>query len=232
MAIRLGSRITGTCFLVLGLALSFSPSAARGSASGDDTPVSIMFILDASGSMWGQIDGKSKIEIAKRVMTNLILDLPEHAETGLVAYGHRRKGDCEDVEELVPLQPIDTALLTERIQAINPKGMTPITLSVEKTAETLRAVEDETIIILVSDGKETCGGDPCALVRELKTAGIKFTMHVIGFDVTDEERSQLECMARAGQNRPGARGRRKAGGGRRRGDSGHRRSARDGGQER
>ncbi len=160
--------------------------------------MAIMFILDASGSMWGQVEGTAKIAIAKEVMTELIRDFPDDAEAGLVAYGHRRKGDCNDVEELVPLKPIDKDSLTQRIQAISPKGKTPITLSVRKTAEKLRTVEDETIIILVSDGKETCEGDPCALVKELKEAGIRFTMHVIGFDVTEEERLQLECMARAG----------------------------------
>jgi Ca-activated chloride channel family protein len=166
--------------------------------SSEGAPVAIMFILDASGSMWAQVEGKAKIEIAKEVMTELIQDLPDNAEAGLVVYGHRRKGDCKDVEELVPLQPIDKKTLTEKIQAINPKGKTPITLAVRKTAEKLKTVEEETIIILVSDGKETCEGDPCALVKELKEAGIKFTMHVIGFDVTDEEREQLECMAKAG----------------------------------
>jgi Ca-activated chloride channel family protein len=157
-----------------------------------------MFILDASGSMWGQIDGTTKIEIAKQVMTELIQELPDQADVGLVAYGHRRKGDCEDVEQLVPLQAIDKQLLTERIEAISPKGKTPITRSVEQTAQALRSVEDETIIFLVSDGKESCAGDPCALVKQLRAAGIKFTMHVIGFDVTEEERAQLECMAQAG----------------------------------
>jgi Ca-activated chloride channel family protein len=157
-----------------------------------------MFILDASGSMWGQVDGRAKIDIAKEVMTELIQDLPDGADTGLVAYGHRRKGDCKDVEELVPLTPIDKKALVTKIKAINPRGKTPITLSVRKTAEKLKTVEDETIIILVSDGKETCEGDPCALVKELKAAGIKFTMHVIGFDVTAAEREQLACMAKAG----------------------------------
>jgi Ca-activated chloride channel family protein len=168
------------------------------SAAGDTGRAAIVFILDASGSMWGQVEGTAKIAIAKEVMTELIRDLPGSADAGLVAYGHRRKGDCSDVEELVALQPVDKAALTERIQGISPKGKTPITLSVQKTAEKLRTVEDETIIILVSDGKETCEGDPCALVEELKKAGVRFTLHVIGFDVTEEERVQLECMARAG----------------------------------
>ena len=67
----------------------------------------IMFILDASGSMWGQVEGKAKIAIAKEVLTGLIEELPDGLKVGLVAYGHRRKGDCNDVEELVPLGVLD-----------------------------------------------------------------------------------------------------------------------------
>ncbi|MBN1256007.1 MAG: VWA domain-containing protein [Deltaproteobacteria bacterium] len=158
----------------------------------------LIFILDASGSMWGQIEGTPKIAIAKEVLTGLIKDLPDDVYVGLVAYGHRRKGDCKDVEELVPLSPIDKKKLMAKIQEINPKGKTPITLSVQMTADKIKVLEDETTIILVSDGKETCEGDPCALVKKLKALGIKFVMHVIGFDVTEEERTQLECMAKAG----------------------------------
>ena len=158
----------------------------------------IVFILDASGSMWKQVDGRYKIEIAKEVMCGIIKDLPENISAGLVAYGHRRKGDCSDVEQLVPISPLERKILIEKITSISPKGMTPITSSVRMTANTLKDLEKETTIILVSDGKETCEGDPCELVKKLKDEGLKFVMHVIGFDVTEEERVQLECMAREG----------------------------------
>jgi Ca-activated chloride channel family protein len=159
----------------------------------------LVFILDASGSMWGQVQGKAKLLIAKEVLTGLIKDLPDDATVGLVAYGHRRKGDCSDVEELVPLGPIDKNKLIKIVQGLGAKGKTPITLSVRKTAQKIKGLKEEATIILVSDGKETCEGDPCALVKELKAAGIKFVMHVIGFDVTEEERAQLDCMAKAGE---------------------------------
>ena len=171
---------------------------AKVSASDGASAGNVMFILDASGSMWGQVEGKAKIAIAKEVLVGLIKDLPDDLHVGLVAYGHRRKGDCNDVEELVTLSVLDKKKLIKKIQAISPKGKTPITLSVRKTAQKLKTLKDETTIILVSDGKETCAGDPCALVKELKQAGVKFVMHVIGFDVTEEEREQLECMAKAG----------------------------------
>ena len=162
------------------------------------TAGNIVFILDASGSMWGQVEGQAKIAIAKEVLTGLVTELPDDAVVGLVAYGHRRKGDCDDVEELIPLGPLDKEKMIAKIQALSPKGKTPISRSVRLTAERIKHLEDETTIILVSDGKETCDPDPCGLVKDLKAAGIQFVMHVIGFDVTEEEREQLECMAREG----------------------------------
>ena len=169
------------------------PSRTRGG--------NILLILDASGSMWGQVEGRCKIEIAKEVLSDLIRDLPDDSVVGLTAYGHRRKGDCGDVEELVPLGVIDKDRLIKTVHGLKPKGKTPITLSVRMAAEKIRHLEEETTIILVSDGEETCEGDPCALVRELKEAGIHFVMHVIGFDVTEKERVQLQCMADAGGGR-------------------------------
>jgi Ca-activated chloride channel family protein len=158
----------------------------------------LVFILDASGSMGAQIEGKRKMDIAKEVMCGLINDLPDGANVGLTAYGHRSKGDCKDVEELAPLGPINKSILVKKIKALNHKGKTPITFSVQKVAESLKTLEDETTIILVSDGEETCEGDPCALVKELKESGIKFVLHVIGFDVSEKEKEQLACMAEAG----------------------------------
>ena len=176
--------------------------AGEGAPGRDPAAVSsggnLVFIIDASGSMWGQVEGTAKIAIAKEVLANLIRGLPDDSEVGLVAYGHRRKGDCDDVEELISLGPLEKEKAVAEIQALTPRGMTPISRSVRLTAERLRNVEDETTIILVSDGKETCDPDPCGLVRDLKASGVNFVMHVVGFDVNDEERAQLECMARAG----------------------------------
>lgn len=158
----------------------------------------LMLILDSSGSMWGQLEGRTKIEIAREVMSGLVFDLPDELNVGLVAYGHRRKGDCSDVEQIVALGPLNKHALAAQIQRLKPKGKTPLSRSVRETADSLRHLEDETTILLVSDGKETCGDDPCALVRDLRNSGIKFVLHVVGFDVTDDERQQLQCMAEMG----------------------------------
>ncbi len=187
-------------FLLLTLAFGLNGISTNSFAQTSDTPSSgkLLLILDASGSMWGQINGENKITIAKSVLKDLAGELPEGTEVGLIAYGHREKGDCKDIETIVEIGPIDKAVLNEKIEALNPKGKTPITDSVLKAFESVRATEDAVTVILVSDGIETCGGDPCKAVKEAKEAGVNFIMHVVGFDVSKEDVSQLECAAQAG----------------------------------
>jgi Ca-activated chloride channel family protein len=122
-------------------------------------------------------------------------------DAGLEVYGHRSKGDCEDIEILAPVGGSDKATLLQRIQEINPKGKTPISRSLELAASQLREFEEETTVVLVSDGEETCNADPCALVRELRTSGVQVRVHVVGFDVNVDEREQLLCIAEAGGGR-------------------------------
>ena len=158
----------------------------------------LMLILDASGSMWGQMEGRTKIEIARDVLADVIRELPDNTEVGLVAYGHRVKGDCTDVEELVPLGTLDRERLISSINGIQPKGMTPMIYAVSETAKRLKPETGETTILLVSDGKETCADNPCRDIARLKADHINFVLHIIGFNVTAEEKAQLTCMAEAG----------------------------------
>lgn len=175
--------------LFLSLALPFSAPAQDMGA-----PKAIL-VLDGSGSMWGQIDGVNKIVIAREVIGDLLTTLPAGMELGLMSYGHRRKGDCSDIEMLV--QPgTDRAAISAAVNAINPKGKTPLSAAVIAAAEALRYTEDAATVILVSDGIETCEYDPCEVGRRLETAGVNFTAHVIGFDVADPAaKAQLQCLA-------------------------------------
>ena len=155
----------------------------------------VIVILDASGSMWGQINGKPKIQIAKGVMKDLIDKLPSSMRVGLMAYGHRRKGDCRDIEMLVPVGKLDRSEMKAKINAISPKGKTPLTESVKLAAENLHYMENRATVVLVSDGLETCGGDPCKLAEKLAMGGVDFTAHVIGFDLSKQEQRRLRCLA-------------------------------------
>ena len=158
----------------------------------------VMIILDGSGSMWGQAGGKSKIAAAKKVLRELVPSLPEEVRIGLTVYGHRQKGQCDDIEIIIPAGSNDRQLLLGKVQGISPKGKTPIADSIKIVANELKGKENETTIILVSDGEETCNPDPCAVVRELKKTGIKFILHVVGFDVNRMQQEQLSCLAKAG----------------------------------
>lgn len=175
-------------FLVLVLPVFTSQAA-------DDQPRTLI-ILDASGSMWGLMDGEHKIDIAKQVVSDLVQEIPEDTELGLVAYGHRHKGDCDDIELLIPPGTLDRQSFIEAVNKILPKGKTPIADSLQFAADSLKLEENPATVILISDGLETCGKDPCAVAKSLEAAGIDFTAHVIGFDLNVDEAAQLECIAK------------------------------------
>lgn len=155
-----------------------------------------MLVLDASGSMWGQIGGKAKIAIAREAIGSM-LDGWNGGDLGLMAYGHNRKGDCTDIEVMQPVGPDTASGILERVNTMNPKGMTPITDAVRRAAEQLRYTEHKATVILVSDGEETCNADPCAVASELEAVGVNFTTHVVGFDIQHGSKAhkQLHCLA-------------------------------------
>jgi hypothetical protein len=154
-----------------------------------------MLVFDASGSMWGQIGGKSKIQIAREVVGGLLDGWPENTELGLMAYGHREKDNCSDIQTLVSPAPKSWPAIKSAIGDIDPKGKTPITEAVRAAAKALRSEEGKATVILVSDGLETCSADPCAAAAELEKAGVDFTVHVVGFGTNKEENRQLQCLA-------------------------------------
>ncbi|MBW1848060.1 MAG: VWA domain-containing protein [Deltaproteobacteria bacterium] len=155
-----------------------------------------IIVFDASGSMMGQIKGKPKIDIARSTIEKLLKGWDSNILLGIITYGHRAKGDCKDIESIVPLGKMNTKAVMSTINKINPKGKTPLSSAVKLAAEQLKYIEDKATVILVSDGRETCNADPCALATELEKKGIDFTVHVIGFDMTEEEQAQLTCLAK------------------------------------
>ncbi len=157
-----------------------------------------ILILDASGSMWGRVDGQTKISAARKAVDSILSKWKPSDRLGLMAYGHRTKGDCRDIELVVPVGDFDAGKIRSAVRGLNPKGKTPMADSLRAAAQALRSSENKATVILVSDGIETCSPDPCAVAAELKKAGVNFTAHVIGFDVTDPAaKSQLQCIARA-----------------------------------
>ena len=175
-------RFAGVFFLLLSF-LFASPKA--------------MIIYDASGSMWGQIDGVNKVVIARDALRSVVEKWNPRIELGLTAYGHRVKGDCNDIQTIIPIGHVNKRQMIDTVNAIMPKGMTPIAKSLRQVANSLRQYEDQTTIILISDGRESCDQDPCATAKQLKREGINFVAHVVGFNVDATTDRQLACIARA-----------------------------------
>ncbi|MFK7844278.1 MAG: VWA domain-containing protein [Rhodothermales bacterium] len=178
----------------------FTSIAMAGSTHAATSNSDILFILDGSGSMWGQIEGVAKIQTAKDTLTNLLDDVPESARLGLMTYGTTDKQSCSDVVLLNGLGA-DRAQIKESISALKPLGKTPIGLSLINGIATLSETEPTDVqksLVLISDGIATCDGDPCTIAAASKFSGASMKVHVVGFDVDAEAQKQLECIARSG----------------------------------
>lgn len=186
------------CFVVLCSVLAFAFWSGGPAMAQAPDGARVFLVLDASGSMWGRVGNQTKIEVARETIRSLLKDWRPQDQLGLVTYGHRRKGDCGDIEVLRQVGPVDADALMAQVNGISPKGMTPMTASVKMAAEQLKSTEGLTSVILVSDGVETCKADPCSVAAELKKADVKLVVHTVGFDIQDRQAAkQLECMAAA-----------------------------------
>lgn len=159
-----------------------------------ETPATII-VMDGSGSMWGQIGGRPKLEIARETVAGVLEQIPPGQRLGLLAYGHRERGNCGDIELMVPPAPGTAAQIREAVNAMRFLGKTPLSDAVRQAATALRYGEEAATVVLVTDGLETCAADPCALATELEASGLNFTAHVIGFGLTSEEGAQVACLA-------------------------------------
>jgi Ca-activated chloride channel family protein len=154
-----------------------------------------IIVLDGSGSMWGQINGKPKLEIARETLATVLRDAPPDMALGLVAYGHREKGNCADIELVVPVRAGSAGAIADAAADMKFLGMTPLSDAVARAAQELRFTEQKATVILITDGLETCKADPCALGKELEASGVDFTAHVVGFGLSAEEGRQVACLA-------------------------------------
>jgi hypothetical protein len=169
--------------------------------TGDITNIAV--ILDCSGSMKEHTtDGQPKMEVARKVVAQLIQNIPNGLRLTFVVYGHDASKKCNAVQIVRPLSDLDDqgkTSLTGLIGGLRPAGATPIALALRTAGRELAKSDAQCGLILISDGKETCNGDPAAEAAELaQRLQLSFGAHVIGFDVDAEGRASLESIATAG----------------------------------
>ena len=186
--------------------------AAVATPAGGQSPVTparmTELVLDASGSMGGKLgDGAVKLDAARKAVDTLLGKLPDGAVVALRAYGHQSttdKHDCRDTALLSPFGDLGAKrdALRKASAGLSARGYTPITLALGEAARDFPAgYQGEAVIVLVSDGKETCKGDPCALARDLARQNTRLVVHTVGFGVDGTTRQQLQCVAKAAGGR-------------------------------
>jgi len=166
-------------------------------------PDNIELILDMSNSIWEQIQGRPKVDIAKEVFTSLVKGFPKTANLGVRVYGHRSKTDCQDSELLVPFGKVDPDAVIAKVNALKPKGMTPIDNNLREALKDIQPLQGSKVVILVTDGIESCKGDPVKAAQDLMALGLKMKIHVVGFNIahSPEAADQLKKVAETGQGK-------------------------------
>ncbi|MFA1643838.1 VWA domain-containing protein [Chryseomicrobium imtechense] len=164
-------------------------------------------ILDASGSMAADAGGgETRMDQAKREIQNFLASAPEDSNVSLRIYGHKGTSDsadkamsCEAIEEIYERGPYDEAAFQEAMNQFQPAGWTPIAGALESAAQSFEGLAGETntnLIYLVSDGIETCDGDPVAAAKDFAGSNISPIINVIGFNADSEAQQQLKEVAK------------------------------------
>jgi hypothetical protein len=164
----------------------------------------VELILDASGSMWQKLDGRFRIDIAKQVLTAALREhVPAGTPTAIRVFGHRKPNVCDTNLE-VPLQPLDVDAAIATLNGVSPQSLakTPLAESLSAVAQDLGSQASAAIVVLVTDGKETCGGNPDNAIRQLQSSGIRLSLNIVGFAIDDTAvERQFADWAEAGGGR-------------------------------
>lgn len=164
------------------------------------TPGSVEILLDASGSMLQRIGAERRIDIAKHTLAKLVSEIvPAGTPFALRVLG--RGADTCQSELDVPLGPLERAAVTAKLASLEARNnaKTPLGASLEKVAADLSSAHGERLVILVTDGEETCGGNPASAIKKLEQAGLAVRVNIVGFALDDERtKSALELWSEAG----------------------------------
>ncbi len=168
----------------------------------DKQPVRILFLFDASQSMLGKWNSNRKIDVATRLLEELVDSLKSkpHVELALRCYGHQSHvppQDCEDTKLEIPFGKGNHNQIKNFLHTLEPKGTTPIAYSLQKAGGDFpMGTNARNIIILITDGKEECKGDPCAISLALQEKGITLKPFIIGIGLDNSIKIDMECIGK------------------------------------
>ena len=179
----------------------FSFSARAQNAPAEKPKVTrLLFLLDASGSMMAPWEGQPRWEVAKRLLAKMAdsLNAYPNLELGLRVYGHQSPNseqNCEDSRLEVPFAPKNAAAIKAKLKTLKAQGNTPITYSLGQSANDFPSDKtSRNVLLLITDGVESCKGDPCATSIALQRKRIFLKPFVIGIGAQKEFGRALECL--------------------------------------
>ena len=148
-----------------------------------------MLVFDASGSMAGNLNQgiattKPRIEEVRAALKRVLPSITRFRRVGLIVYGPGPYQQCNVKLALKPAANAGERIMAE-VNALTPAGKTPLTAAVADAADVLDYQNKPALIVVVTDGEETCGGSPCNLGKELHGKAERLTVHVIAFRVKD-----------------------------------------------
>jgi len=179
------------------------PGRLKVVAAGSRPQAAVELILDASGSMLKRLGGKRRIDIAKEVLTQAVQEhIPAGTPVALRVFGHKEVDSCRtDLE--IPLAPLNPDTAAKKIAGINAMNLarTPIADSLAAVESDLKGAKNGAIVV-VTDGEETCEGDPAAVIETLREKGFELNLNIVGFAINDENlASRFESWAESGNGR-------------------------------
>lgn len=182
--------------LVLAAVLAAAIAPLRAGAQ-ESAPPSLMILFDGSGSMWGKINGSPlpKFGAAREALRQTLPALSPATRTGLAGFGHRRRGDCTDVETMVPLEAADPLRFMPLLEKLNPKGKGPLAQGLRQAASVLAASPGEKHLLVLHDEPDNCQQDVCAAAAEIHAADPAIRIHVVTVGMAPSAAQPLACMA-------------------------------------
>ncbi len=165
----------------------------------DERPA-VLVVLDISGSMSEPDgDGRVKLDGARQAIDTFLQDIEPGTEVGLWTYPGSG-ADCSPGGLRIAISPVDTARTSASVRSLSAAGQTPTAAALRSAADELPTTRARTIV-LVSDGESNCDEPPCPVAEDLARQGIDLSINTIGFQISDQGRQELTCIAGAARGR-------------------------------
>ncbi len=176
----------------------------------DGPPITrVVVAVDGSGSMAGRVGGRTKLELAREATLGFVAGLPDSVEASLLVFGQQgdsspggKAKSCSATDVLAPMSR-DRSALRQAVGQVKAVGWTPLAAGLERAQALLDAstVPGEQVIYVVSDGLETCGGDPVAMAQRIASGGTRAVVNIVGFGLPATDVAALQAVAGAGGGR-------------------------------